>query len=311
VVFFENFKKNLGLKKIMNKDLNISFEFFPAKDDAGHESLWQSLKKLEQFSPKFFSVTFGAGGGERDKSDFLVKKIHNKSKIPVAGHLTCVDMSKDEINTIALNWLNNGINKIVALRGDVRKKNTKYSPHKKGYINAADMVKGLKKLGNFEISIAGYPEKHPESENEIKDLENLKNKVDQGADKIITQFFFNDEKFLRFRDRAVASGIKIPIIPGILPIDNFEKIKNFSQKCGTSIPNWVEQEFTNLDSDNEIQKIIGASIACDLVKKLQSEGVNEFHFYTLNKYELSYAVCKRLSADKLKINKNQQKEIYA
>ncbi|NDE64917.1 MAG: methylenetetrahydrofolate reductase [NAD(P)H] [Proteobacteria bacterium] len=294
----------------MSKDLNISFEFFPAKDDVGHENLWKSLKKLEQFSPKFFSVTFGAGGGERDKSDFLVKKIHNKSNTPVAGHLTCVDMSKEEINSIALDWLRNGINKIVALRGDVRKKNSKYIPHKNGYANAADMVNGLKKLGNFQIAVAGYPEKHPDSENEIKDLENLKNKADQGADKIITQFFFNYEKFLKFRDAAINAGVKIPIIPGILPVDNFEKIKNFSKKCGTSIPTWIEEEFAGLENDNEIQKIVGASIACDLVKKLQVEGVNEFHFYTLNKYELSYAVCKRLISDKIKNKNNQQKELY-
>jgi len=294
----------------MNKDLNISFEFFPAKDEEGHENLWSSLKKLEQFSPKFFSVTFGAGGGERDKTDFLVKKIHNKSNTPVAGHLTCVDMSKDEINSIALDWLSNGINKVVALRGDVRKKNSKYTPHKNGYTNAADMINGLKKLGNFQIAVAGYPEKHPDSENETKDLENLKNKADQGADKIITQFFFNDEKFLKFRDKAIAMGIKIPIIPGILPIDNFEKIKNFSKKCATSIPTWVEEEFAGLENDIEIQKIVGASIACDLVKKLQSEGINEFHFYTLNKYELSYAVCKRLISDNIKIKNNQQKELY-
>ena len=294
----------------MSKDLNISFEFFPAKDEVGHENLWGSLKKLEQFSPKFFSVTFGAGGGERDKTDFLVKKIHNKSNTPVAGHLTCVDMSKDEINSIALDWLSNGINKVVALRGDVRKKNSKYTPHKNGYTNAADMINGLKKLGNFQIAVAGYPEKHPDSENETKDLENLKNKADQGADKIITQFFFNDEKFLKFRDKAIAMGIKIPIIPGILPIDNFEKIKNFSKKCATSIPTWVEEEFAGLENDIEIQKIVGASIACDLVKKLQSEGINEFHFYTLNKYELSYAVCKRLISDNIKIKNNQQKELY-
>ena len=294
----------------MSKDLNISFEFFPAKDEVGHENLWGSLKKLEQFSPKFFSVTFGAGGGERDKTDFLVKKIHNKSNTPVAGHLTCVDMSKEEINSIALDWLSNGINKVVALRGDVRKKNSKYTPHKNGYANAADMINGLKKLGNFQIAVAGYPEKHPDSENETKDLENLKNKADQGADKIITQFFFNDEKFLKFRDKAIAMGIKIPIIPGILPIDNFEKIKNFSKKCATSIPTWVEEEFAGLENDIEIQKIVGASIACDLVKKLQSEGINEFHFYTLNKYELSYAVCKRLISDNIKIKNNQQKELY-
>ncbi len=300
----------------MNKDLSISFEFFPAKDETGHNNLWLSLKKLEQFSPKFFSVTFGAGGGERDKSDFLVKKIKNKSTIPAAGHLTCVDMSKDEINAIALDWLKNGINKIVALRGDVRKKDSKYKPHEKGYINAADMVKGLKKIGNFEISVAGYPEKHPESKNENEDLENLKTKVDQGADKVITQFFFDHEKFLRFRDKSIALGIKAPIIPGILPISNFKKVKDFSLKCGTSIPKWIEDKFSNL---KEEEKFVGIDIACNLINKLQAEGVNEFHFYTLNKYELTYAVCKNQlnvkTTEKKEYNQNtkqffKQKEIY-
>jgi methylenetetrahydrofolate reductase (NADPH) len=268
------------------------------------------------FNPKFVSVTFGAGGGERDKSDYLVKKIKKNSNTPVAGHLTCVDMSKDEINNIALDWLNNGINKIVALRGDVRKKDSKYKPHEKGYINAADMVKGLKKIGNFEIAVAGYPEKHPESKNENEDLENLKIKVDQGADKIITQFFFDHEKFLRFRDKSIALGIKAPIIPGILPIGNFKKVKDFSLKCGTSIPQWIENKFSNL---KEEEKFVGIDIACNLINKLQAEGVNEFHFYTLNKYELTYAVCKNLlnekKAEKKEYNQNinqffNPKEIY-
>jgi methylenetetrahydrofolate reductase (NADPH) len=225
-------------------------------------------------------------------------------------------MSKDEINTIALDWLNNGINKVVALRGDVRKKDSKYTPHEKGYINAADMVKGLKKLGNFEIAVAGYPDKHPESKNENEDLENLKIKVDQGADKIITQFFFDHEKFLRFRDKSIALGIKAPIIPGILPIDNFKKVKDFSLKCGTFIPKWIEDKFSNLKED---EKFVGIDIACNLVNKLHAEGVNEFHFYTLNKYELTYAVCKNLlnekKASQKEYNQNvnqffKQKEIY-
>lgn len=300
----------------MSKDLIISFEFFPAKDNAGDENLWESFTKLEAFNPKFVSVTFGAGGGERDKTDYLVKKIKKNSNTPVAGHLTCVDMSKDEINSIALDWLNNGINKIVALRGDVRKKDSKYKSHEKGYINAADMVKGLKKLGNFEIAVAGYPEKHPESKNENEDLENLKNKVDQGADKIITQFFFDHEKFLRFRDKSIALGIKAPIIPGILPIGNFKKVKDFSLKCGTSIPKWIEDKFSNL---KEEEKFVGIDVACDLINKLQVEGVNEFHFYTLNKYELTYAVCKNLlnvkTIEKKKYDQNtkqffKQKERY-
>ena len=300
----------------MSKDLIISFEFFPAKDKAGDENLWESFTKLEAFNPKFVSVTFGAGGGERDKTDYLVKKIKKNSNTPVAGHLTCVDISKDEINSIALDWLNNGINKIVALRGDVRKKDSKYKPHKKGYINAADMVKGLKKIGNFEISVAGYPEKHPESKNENEDLENLKIKVDQGADKIITQFFFDHEKFLRFRDKSIALGIKAPIIPGILPISNFKKVKDFSLKCGTSIPKWIEDKFSNL---KEEEKFVGIDIACNLINKLQAEGVNEFHFYTLNKYKLTYAVCKNQlnvkTTEKKEYNQNtkqffKQKEIY-
>ncbi len=285
----------------MRKYFNISFEFFPPKEEAELENLYKSLEKLEQFSPKFVSVTFGAGGCNRDNSDFLVKKISKKLTTPVAGHLTCIGMSKNEINSIALDWLNNGINKIVALRGDVRKKDSKYVFHKNGYVNAADMVNGLKKLGDFHITVAGYPEKHPDSENETIDLENLKNKVDQGADLIITQFFFNHEKFLKFRDKALAVGIKIPIIPGILPIDNFEKIKNFSKKCGTSIPIWLQEEFAGLENDNKVQKILGTSITCDLVKKLQLEDVNQFHFYTLNKHELSYAVCEQLITEK---NKN-------
>ena len=229
----------------MSKDLNISFEFFPAKDRVGDEGLWESFTKLEVFNPKFVSVTFGAGGGERDKTDYLVKKIKKNSKTPVAGHLTCVDMSKDEINNIALDWLNNGINNIVALRGDVRTKNSKYQPHPK--------------------------------------------------------------------------GIKAPIIPGILPIGNFQKVKDFSIKCGTSIPKWIEDKFSNSKINLEDQKFVGVDIACNIVNKLQAEGVNEFHFYTLNKYELSYEVCKNLlttkKVEKKEYDKNtnqfiKTKEIY-
>jgi methylenetetrahydrofolate reductase (NADPH) len=294
--------------------MNISFEFFPAKDKQSENSLWESFKKLEKFKPKFVSVTFGAGGGERDKSDNLVKKIKSNSNIEVAGHLTCVGMTKNEINNISLEWLKNGINKIIALRGDVREKNGKYKPHPEGYINAADMVKGLKKIGNFKIAVAGYPEKHPDSKNEKEDLDNLKHKVDQGADRVITQFFFDEEKFLRFRDQCIKFKINVPIIPGILPITSYEKVKNFSKNCGATVPNWIKKEFDGLDQDPAVQQFVGASIATDLVKKLKTEGVNEFHFYTLNKYELTYAVCKRLLAKnniKLteKINKNREAQI--
>ena len=284
--------------KIMNKELKFSFEFFPSKNARDESVAWASLKKLESFDPQFYSVTFGAGGGERIKTDSFVKKINKESNVPVAGHLTCVDMSKDEINDIALNWFEKGIKRIVALRGDVRNSGEQYKPHPDGYKNAADMTAGLKKLANFDISVAGYPEIHPDSKSKKDDLDNLKRKVDAGANRIITQFFFDEKIFLNFRDDVTKAGIKVELLPGIMPIQNYKRVKNFSDKCGTNVPDWIRKEFEGSDENPEIQKMIGSSIATDLVKKLQKEGVNEFHFYTLNKYELSYAVCSRLKSYK-------------
>ena len=282
----------------MNKELKFSFEFFPSKNARDESVAWASLKKLESFDPQFYSVTFGAGGGERIKTDSFVKKINKESNVPVAGHLTCVDMSKDEINDIALNWFEKGIKRIVALRGDVRNSGEQYKPHPDGYKNAADMTAGLKKLANFDISVAGYPEIHPDSKSKKDDLDNLKRKVDAGANRIITQFFFDEKIFLNFRDDVTKAGIKVELLPGIMPIQNYKRVKNFSDKCGTNVPDWIRKEFEGSDENPEIQKMIGSSIATDLVKKLQKEGVNEFHFYTLNKYELSYAVCSRLKSYK-------------
>jgi methylenetetrahydrofolate reductase (NADPH) len=282
----------------MNKELKFSFEFFPSKNARDESVAWESLKKLESFDPQFYSVTFGAGGGERIKTDSFVKKINKESNVPVAGHLTCVDMSKDEINDIALNWFEKGIKRIVALRGDVRNSGEQYKPHPDGYKNATDMTAGLKKLANFDISVAGYPEIHPDSKSKKDDLDNLKRKVDAGANRIITQFFFDEKIFLNFRDDVTKAGIKVELLPGIMPIQNYKRVKNFSDKCGTNVPDWIRKEFEGSDENPEIQKMIGSSIATDLVKKLQKEGVNEFHFYTLNKYELSYAVCSRLKSYK-------------
>ena len=294
--------------KVMNKELKFSFEFFPTKNAGDEAVAWESLKKLENFDPQFFSVTFGAGGGERLKTDSFVKKIKKNSKVPVAGHLTCVDMSKDEINDLALNWFEKGITRIVALRGDVRNPGEQYKPQPDGYKNAADMTTGLKKLANFDISVAGYPEIHPDSKSKELDLDNLKRKVDAGADRIITQFFFDENIFLKFRDDVTKSGIKIQLLPGIMPIQNYKRVKSFSEKCGTSVPNWIEKEFEGSDDNPDIQKMIGSSLATDLVKKLQKEDVNEFHFYTLNKYELSYAVCSRLKSYKKFLQTKNNKE---
>jgi methylenetetrahydrofolate reductase (NADPH) len=215
-------------------------------------------------------------------------------------------MSKDEINDLALGWFEKGVNKIVALRGDVREKNKQYVPHPNGYQNAADMCLGLKKLANFEIAVGGYPEIHPDSKNKQDDTDHLKRKVDAGADKIITQYFFDKDVFLRYRDSVVAAGINIPIIPGIMPISNFKKVKNFSAMCGASIPDWIASEFSGLDDTPEVQQLVGASLASDLVKKLKKEEVNEFHFYTLNKYELTFAVCSRLLSLQNNLNQNNQ-----
>ncbi len=288
--------------------LNFSFEFFPPKNKAGEESFWGTFKKLETFDPNFVSVTFGAGGGERDKTDKFVRKINERSDIPVVGHLTCVGMSKDEINNIAKGWLDVGVDKIVALRGDTRVPGEKYRPHPDGYVNAADMIKGLKKIGNFEIVVAGYPEKHPDSQSLVIDIKNLKQKVDEGADKIITQFFFEKETFLRFRDRALSAGIKIPIIPGIIPIDDYERISKFSKNCGTTVPAWIKKEFESCKHIPEYYNFVSTKITSNLVNDLRSEDIQEFHFYTLNKCNLSLIACTRLMQGDYSLK--EIKEVY-
>ena len=290
-------------------ELNFSFEFFPPKNKVGEESFWETFKKLKTFNPNFVSVTFGAGGGERDKTDNFVRKINERSDIPVAGHLTCVGMSKDEINNIAKGWLDVGVDKIVALRGDTRVPGEKYRPHPNGYINAADMIRGLKKIGNFEIVVAGYPEKHPDSESLVVDIENLKQKVDEGADKIITQFFFEKDVFLRFRDRALSAGIKIPIIPGIIPIDDYERISKFSKDCGTTVPLWIKKEFESCKHIPEYYNFVSTKIISDLVSDLRSEDVQEFHLYTLNKCNLSLIACTRLLRGDYSLK--EMEEVYA
>ena len=288
--------------------MKFSFEFFPPKNKDAEESFWKNFKKLEAFNPNFVSVTFGAGGGDSNKTDSFVRKINERSEIPVAGHLTCVGMSKDEINNIAKGWLDVGVDKIVALRGDTRVPGEKYRPHSDGYVNVADMIRGLKKIGNFQIVVAGYPEKHPDSQSLVIDIKNLKQKVDEGADKIITQFFFEKETFLRFRDRALSAGIKIPIIPGIIPIDNYEKIYKFSKNCGTTVPLWIEKEFKSCKNIPEYFNFVSTKIISNLIHSLQSEGIQDFHLYTLNKINLSLIACTRLLYGDYSLK--EMKEVY-
>jgi methylenetetrahydrofolate reductase (NADPH) len=282
------------------EDLNVtdaplvSFEFFPPHDDAGESRLWQVMARLAPLSPSFVSVTYGAGGSTRVRTDRIVRRIHDETNVPVAAHLTCVGASRQEVDGIAAGWWEAGIRHIVALRGDMPDADAPYAPHPQGYVNAADLVGGLQNAAGFEISVAAYPECHPDSGSLQADLDNLKRKVDAGAKQAITQYFFNSDDFLRFRDRIDAAGIDLPVIPGILPVTNFAKVVEFSKRCGASVPDWMAKLFDGLDDDPDTRKLVAVSVAVDQCRALQAEGVQGFHFYTLNRAELTYAICWRL-----------------
>lgn len=262
-----------------------SFEFFPPKNSKLEKNLWCSVEKLSTLKPKFFSVTYGANSGERQKTYKYVKKIYKKTGITTAAHLTCVDSTVDELKKIAEKYWENGIRSIVALRGDTLKENFKHTMY------ASDLVFLLKKIANFDISVAAYPELHPESKNSEFDIISLKKKIDAGANRAITQFFFNIENYLRFRDNCLKYNINVEIIPGILPIYNFKQLQRFSNMTNVKIPNWMFEMFNGLDNDLITQKNIGSSIVIDMVKTLSCEGVKNFHFYTLNQSDLVYTTC--------------------
>lgn len=272
----------------------VSFEFFPPHDDAGESRLWQVMARLAPLGPSFVSVTYGAGGSTRKRTDRVVRRIHDETSVPVAAHLTCVGAGREEVDEIAAGWTKAGIQHIVALRGDMPDADAPYAPHPEGYVNAADLVAGLQRFAGLEISVAAYPECHPDSGSLQADLDNLKRKVDAGATQAITQYFFNSEDFLRFRDRIDVAGIDIPIIPGILPVTNFAKVLEFSDRCGATVPDWMAKLFDGLDDDPETRKLVAVSVAVDQCRALRAEGVDNFHFYTLNRAELTYAICWRL-----------------
>ena len=272
----------------------VSFEFFPPHDEAAETRLWTVLETLAPLQPAFFSVTYGAGGSTRQRTDRIVRRIHEALPIPPAAHLTCVGASREEVDTLAQSWWQDGIRQIVALRGDPPKGESCYTPHPEGYENAAALVSGLRKIGDFDISVAAYPECHPESPSVEDDMENLKRKVDNGANRAITQYFFENEDFLRFRDRAAAAGIDVPLVPGILPVTNFSRVVDFSKACGATVPGWMAKMFEGLDEDPETRALIAATVAVEQCEALQREGVDHFHFYTLNRAALTKAICWRL-----------------
>lgn len=280
----EGFAANTG-------DIEVSFEFFPAKGEKGLSALLQTADDLAHCAPRFVSVTYGAGGTTQDRSFTTVKSLLCKKRFPVAAHLTCVDASRDEIDRVARQFLDEGVRHIVALRGDGGEPGTPFEPHPEGYRNAAELVAGLRRVGDFEISVAAYPEKHPDSPDWDADLDNLKRKLDAGATRAISQFFFSADAFLRFRDRAAAAGITAPIVPGILPITNVAQTRKFAKACGASLPPSIEQVFDGLDTHPGTRQLVAATVAADLCNQLHRGGVREFHFYTLNRAEMTKALC--------------------
>lgn len=273
------------------KTMNVSFEFFPPNSEKMEQTLWQSVGRLAPLSPSFVSVTYGAGGSTRERTHTIVNRIQNETGLTAAAHLTCIAASRDEVDEVARQYWANGVRHIVALRGDQPEGDAVYRPHPDGYAYASDLVAGLKSVADFDISVAAYPEVHPEAKSADDDLDNLKRKIDAGANRAITQFFFEAETFLRFRDKAAVAGITQPILPGILPVTNFQQVKKFSALCGASVPEWMEALFNGLDDDPGTRKLIAATVAAEHCRSLQAEGVSDLHFYTLNRADLAYAIC--------------------
>ena len=275
----------------MSTPIQVSFEFFPPKTDKMAEQLWAAIERLAPLRPKFVSVTYGAGGSTRERTHEVVDRIQREKGVQAAAHLTCVAASRDEVDEVARRYWESGIKHIVALRGDPPEGEAKYTPHPGGYNYATDLVAGLKKVADFEISVAAYPEMHPEAKSPDADLDNLKRKIDAGATRAITNFFFGTDVYKRFRDRAAAAGIKVPILPGLLPVSNFTQTVKIAARCGASVPKDLHDLFAGLEDDPDTRKLVAATVTADQVRALQRDGVTDFHFYTLNRADLTYAIC--------------------
>lgn len=273
-------------------DIDVSFEFFPPKNEKMEEALWAAVNRLEPLSPEFVSVTYGAGGSTRERTHATVARMVRETSLKPAAHLTCVAATREEVDAVVRDYWAAGVRHIVALRGDPQGGvGTRFEPHPGGYASSTELVAGIKRIGNFQVSVGGYPETHPESPSRAADIENLKRKVDAGADRIITQFFFDNVHYLRFVERARAAGIWCPILPGIVPIHNFKQVASFAGKTGASVPAWLARRFEGLDADPATTHLVAAAVAAEQVMDLVDEGVKTFHFYTLNRADLVYAIC--------------------
>lgn len=283
-------------------EIGVSFEFFPPKTDKMEQQLWQAIERLAPLAPEFVSVTYGAGGSTRERTHVTVARLVKSTPLHPAAHLTCVNASKEDVDAVARAYWEAGVRHIVALRGDPPEGvGAKYEPHPGGYSNAADLVAGLKKIAPFEISVAGYPEKHPESPTLEADIDNLKAKVDAGANRIITQFGFDNANYMRFLERARAAGIWVPIIPGLVPIHNFRQVAGFAAKAGASVPAWLARRFEGIEDDPATTHLVAAAVATEQAMDLVDEGIKSFHFYTLNRADLVYAICHLLGLRPLKM----------
>lgn len=275
--------------------VTLSFEFFPPATTEATLQLWRSVERLAPLDPNFVSVTYGAGGTTRQRTHAAIRTIQDRARLAVAGHLTCVGATREETLEVAETYRANGVNRIVALRGDPPKGADKFEPHPDGFRTAAELVEALA-TRDFDITVAAYPETHPEAASPDADIENLKRKLDAGADRAITQFFFEIDHFRRFRDRVAAAGIDAPIVPGILPIENFTRMARFARACGTNVPEWMETAFGNAATEEDAM-LLAASIATEQCDLLIGEGVDHLHFYTLNKPDLTYDICRALGCE--------------
>ena len=269
----------------------VSFEFFPPKTPEMEESLWRAVKRLEPMAPSFVSVTYGAGGSTRERTHRTVRRILTETTLVPAAHLTCVGATKDEVREVVEAYWDAGVRHVVALRGDPPTGESTYATHPGGYAYAHELVAGLRAVRDFEISVAAFPEGHPQATSFTADLDNLKRKIDAGATRAITQFFFDNSVYLRFLDRAARAGITVPIVPGIMPVTNFTQMVKFAKMAGASVPATLGWKFEGLDADPETRKLVAATVAAEQVQELAAEGISDFHFYTLNRADLSYAIC--------------------
>jgi methylenetetrahydrofolate reductase (NADPH) len=270
----------------------VSFEFFPPRTEAAEAQLWQAIRRLEPFAPRFVSVTYGAGGSTRDRTHATVKRIVEETSLSPAAHLTCVGASRDEVNAVIRTYWQAGVRHIVALRGDMPDPQSSYTPHSQGYASTAELVAGIRAIAPFEVSVAAYPEKHPESPSFEWDIDLLKRKVDAGATRAITQFSFETAPFLRLRERMAKAGLDVPLVPGLMPTTNFQGIVRMAARCGAQVPDWLAQLYDGLDADPESRKLIASAVLNEQMKSLRAEGFDQFHFYTLNQADLTFAVCR-------------------